>query len=183
MGNIWMCRAVWPAMTEAGYGRIVNITSAAMFGLSRSTIYGAAKGGIYGLTRGLAVEGDRFGIKVNTVGPAAGTAAILHFNDESEWVRSVFERTKPEQVAPAVALLAHEQCPFSGKYLEVGGGRVAEKFVGETAGYTNPELTIEDLVDNLDAVLDRSSPTMLGDLGIGLESRNTRPRAYQPSAT
>ena len=32
MGTLWMCRAAWPHMREAGYGRIVNTTSGAMFG-------------------------------------------------------------------------------------------------------------------------------------------------------
>jgi NAD(P)-dependent dehydrogenase (short-subunit alcohol dehydrogenase family) len=57
-GNVWMCRAVWPQMREAGYGRIINITSGALGGIRYTTIYGAAKGGILSLTRGLAVEGE-----------------------------------------------------------------------------------------------------------------------------
>jgi NAD(P)-dependent dehydrogenase (short-subunit alcohol dehydrogenase family) len=57
MGSIWMCRAAWPHMVKAGYGRIVNTVSAAMFGMEATTVYGAAKFGIYGLTRGLAAEG------------------------------------------------------------------------------------------------------------------------------
>ncbi len=52
-----MCRAVWPHMRQARYGRIVNTASGAMFGGRFLTIYGAAKGGIVALTRSLAIEG------------------------------------------------------------------------------------------------------------------------------
>jgi NAD(P)-dependent dehydrogenase (short-subunit alcohol dehydrogenase family) len=168
LGHIWMCRAVWPVMRSAGYGRIVNVTSASMFGLRRCVVYGAVKGGVFSLTRGLAVEGERYGIRVNVVGPTAATAAIGDHDHPSEWANAFFASFTPEHVAPAVALLAHEDCPWSGKYLEVGGGRVAEKFVGETVGHANPELTVEDLVDNLDRVVDREGFVALGDLGIGL---------------
>ena len=61
MGHIWMCRAAWPVMRDAGYGRIVNTTSGGMWGMPGLTVYGAAKMGIYGLTRGLALEGAPFG--------------------------------------------------------------------------------------------------------------------------
>src|ERR1700722_8080028 len=75
-GNIWMCRAVWHHMREREYGRIVNITSGALLGTRYVVPYGAAKGGILSLTRGLAVEGADRNIKVNTLGPAAATAAL-----------------------------------------------------------------------------------------------------------
>ncbi len=75
MGTLWMCRAAWPVMREAGYGRIVNTTSGAMFGEDHLSVYGAAKAGIFGLTRGLALEGVPLGIQVNAIGPGAATRA------------------------------------------------------------------------------------------------------------
>ena len=180
LGNVWMCRAVWPHMKAQEYGRIVNITSGAMFGLRYVVLYGTAKGGIYGLTRGLAVEGARHGIKVNTVGPAAGTVAITHLNVETEWVHTMGS-LKPEQVAPVVAYLAHAECELSGKYLEAAGGRVAEKFVGETAGFYDPDLTIEGVRDHLDEILDRDGFTPLADLGILPDDGSIVPKPYQPA--
>ena len=53
MGNIWMCRAVWPHMEAAQYGRIVTITSDAMLGMRFNAVYAAAEGAIFSLTRGL----------------------------------------------------------------------------------------------------------------------------------
>src|SRR5256885_3250364 len=58
-----LSRAAWPHMRAAGYGRIVNITSAAMNGLRRLSLYGAGKGGVFGLTHTLAIEGADHGIR------------------------------------------------------------------------------------------------------------------------
>ncbi len=112
MGTVWMCRAAWPHMRDAGYGRIVNTTSGAMFGLEYLSIYGAAKGGIFGLTRGLAVEGAPLGIKVNAFGPAANTSAVRHFNDPSAFTKLMEEHFPTSLVSPAVGFLAHESCPY-----------------------------------------------------------------------
>jgi NAD(P)-dependent dehydrogenase (short-subunit alcohol dehydrogenase family) len=148
-GNVWMCRAVWPHFKEQGYGRIVNINSGAMFGAApKVVVYGAAKGGIFGLTRGLALEGQTHGIRVNTLGPAAGTAAHQHLQLESEALTMMMEHLPPEQVAPAVAFLAHEDCPCTGRYLEAMGGRVYERVFFETQGYADPALTIEAVRDH-----------------------------------
>jgi NAD(P)-dependent dehydrogenase (short-subunit alcohol dehydrogenase family) len=179
-GQTWMSRAVWPHMKAQGYGRIVSITSGAMFGVPHVSIYGAAKGGVYGLMRGLALEGAPLGIKANCVGPAAGTTAITHLNESSEWLDTMMSAMSPDLVAPAVAYLAHETCSLSGKYLEVAGGRVAEKFAGETRGYVNSELTVEDVRDNLDQVLDRDEFAPVADLGVMPEGFVIVPKAYQP---
>src|SRR6185437_12970336 len=114
MGNIWMCRAAWPVMRAARYGRIVNITSAAVNGGRYLSLYGPAKAGILGLTRSLAIEGEADGIKVNTVGPAAGTAATTVVNSDAAFVQMMAREFPPELVAPVVGLLAHERCPISG---------------------------------------------------------------------
>jgi len=117
---------------------------------------------------------------VNTVGPAAGTVAITHLNVETEWMK-VMDDLKPEQVAPAVAYLAHADCAVSGKYLEAAGGRVAEKFTGETQGFYKADLTIEDVRDNLEQILDRTDFTPLADLGIMPDDGSIVPKPYQPA--
>jgi NAD(P)-dependent dehydrogenase (short-subunit alcohol dehydrogenase family) len=155
MGNIWMCRAVWPHMKQAGYGRIVNITSAANWGGRYLALYGAAKAGITGLTYTLAIEGEPHGIKVNTLGPAAGTTAITHLNEESDWIPLMFDNFRADQVSPVVGYLAHETCEVSAKYFETAGGRVWQRFLAETKGYTNPDLTAEDVRDHLEEIMDR----------------------------
>jgi NAD(P)-dependent dehydrogenase (short-subunit alcohol dehydrogenase family) len=165
MGTVWMCRAAWPHMREAGYGRIVNTTSGAMFGIEHLSIYGAAKSGIFGLTRGLAVEGAAFGIKVNALGPAANTTAIRHFNETSPFTSLMEAHFPTSLVSPAVAYLAHEACELSGANLEAGAGNVGLRVFGQTAGYTDTELTVEKVRDNLSTIIDKSTATMIPDPG------------------
>jgi NAD(P)-dependent dehydrogenase (short-subunit alcohol dehydrogenase family) len=165
MGTLWMCRAAWPHMREAGYGRIVNTTSGAMFGMENLSIYGAAKSGIFGLTRGLAVEGAELGIKVNALGPAAHTTAIRVFNETSPFTDMMEGHFPTGLVSPVVAYLAHESCQLSGASLEAGAGNVGLRVFGQTAGYTDTSLTVEKVRDNLSTIVDKSAATMIPDPG------------------
>jgi NAD(P)-dependent dehydrogenase (short-subunit alcohol dehydrogenase family) len=165
MGTVWMCRAAWPHMREARYGRIVNTTSGAMFGIEHLSIYGAAKSGIFGLTRGLAVEGAACGIKVNALGPAANTTAIRHFNETSPFTTMMEAHFPTSLVSPAVAYLAHEDCELSGASLEAAAGNVGLRVFGQTAGYTDTDLTVEKVRDNLATIVDKSTATMIPDPG------------------
>jgi NAD(P)-dependent dehydrogenase (short-subunit alcohol dehydrogenase family) len=163
MGTIWMTWAAWPHMMRNGYGRVVNIASGAMIGTPYVSVYGAGKGAAFGLARVLAVEGQQFGIKVNTVMPSAGGVSITVFDVEPEMLRDFQEQRAPELVSPLVALLSHEDCPCSGKLFNAFGGQVSEVFLGETQGYSNREITIEDLRANWDRVTDRSGARWLAD--------------------
>lgn len=190
MGTVWMCRAAWPHMREAGYGRIVNTTSGAMFGVKYLSIYGAAKGGIFGLTRGLALEGAPLGIKVNALGPAANTSAVEHFNDPSAFTRLMEDHFPTSLVSPAVAFLVHESCPVSGANLEAGGGNVGIRVFGQTTGHCDSDLTIEKVRDNFAAIVDTSTARLMPDLpdsgelapGEGIAGQiEVLPKRYQPS--
>jgi NAD(P)-dependent dehydrogenase (short-subunit alcohol dehydrogenase family) len=165
MGTVWMCRAAWPHMREAGYGRIVNTTSGAMFGIEHLSIYGAAKSGIFGLTRGLAVEGAAFGVNVNALGPAANTTAIRHFNETSPFTSLMEAHFPTSLVSPAVVYLAHERCELSGANLEAGAGNVGLRVFGQTAGYTDTDLTVEKVRENLSTITDKRTATMIPDPG------------------
>jgi NAD(P)-dependent dehydrogenase (short-subunit alcohol dehydrogenase family) len=158
MGDVWMCRAVWPHMMEAGYGRIINTTSGGMYGSYGMAIYGAAKFGIYGLTRGLAVEGVDHDIKVNALSPGAYTNSFdPFFTLETDEIREQFiGALRPELVSPAVAYLAHEDSDVTGGLFDVAGGQMSSTTLSATEGYFNAEISIEDIRDNLDTVLRRS---------------------------
>ncbi len=165
MGGLWMCRAAWPHMLAAGYGRIVNTTSGGMYGSEGLSVYGAAKFGMYGLTRGLAVEGQAHDIKVNAMSPGAYTNSFDPFysmTDEDVY-QAFTQAMRPELVAPAVAYLAHEACDVSGMLFDVGGGSVTATYLEATAGIADPELTIEKVRDNLGAILDRSGGRLVTD--------------------
>ena len=160
LGTIWMSRAVWPHMVAARYGRIVNITSAAMNGLRLLTVYGAAKGGIFGFTRTLAIEGADHNIRANTVNPAAGTRmANTTLREDSAFLKHMLSNP-PELVAPAVALLAHEDCPVNGECIAAGGGQFNRVFLSHTVGYADEKPTIESLLANFDTVMDTSGAAM-----------------------
>lgn len=189
MGQIWMCRAAWPHMKAAGYGRIVNITSDATMGLRKLSIYGAAKGGVISLTYALAVEGAALGIRANVVGPGAGTRAVTHWFDRSDWQDRYMQKMPPTLVAPAVAALAHEDCPVTGQFVRAAGSRVAVRYLSETVGIENEpdDHTIERVAEAWPQILDREGATEIGIAQLSLEDLQTRssdhvPHAYSPTA-
>jgi NAD(P)-dependent dehydrogenase (short-subunit alcohol dehydrogenase family) len=114
-------QAAWPHLVGQGYGRVVMISSAAgLYGNVGQANYAAAKLALVGLANVLALEGAKKGVRVNTVAPIAAsamTATVLP--------PDLLEALKPEFVAPAVALLCHEQCPTTGGVYELGAGWIS----------------------------------------------------------
>ena len=156
MGTIWMCRAAWPQMRKAGYGRIVNTASNGVFGGHDVAIYGASKGGIFSLSKNLAAEGLKLGIKVNILAPgAATTSTALHLQDDA-FTQSMKDSASPDLVAPVAAFLAHEECPVTSKFFMAAGGRMFEYVFQSTKGYGDPKLTMELVRDNFSQVMDRA---------------------------
>ncbi len=148
MGPVWTSRAAWPHMKAKGYGRIVNIGSGALIGLGGLAAYATSKGGLFALTRALSVEGKPFGIKVNTVHPAAHTRMLEAQQEEDSILLIAARESQPaEMVSPMVAYLAHETCPVTGECLSAVGGWVNRLMLSETKGVMFPTLTIEDLRD------------------------------------
>jgi NAD(P)-dependent dehydrogenase (short-subunit alcohol dehydrogenase family) len=154
MGQIWMVRAVWPHMSAAKYGRIVNIGSGAFAGMLPMSIYGTTKGGVFSLTRGIALEGAEFGIKANAVNPGAFTRMLVSQHEETS---SIYQFAKdnlpPEQTSPVVAFLAHEDCPVSGETFDAVGGEVRRVYIAATPGVHDPQGTIESLAERWDEVM------------------------------
>lgn len=70
-GTLAICRGAWPTLHSQGYGRIVNTSSASVFGLPGTSHYITAKAAIFGLTRALSHDGRSSDIKVNAVMPSA----------------------------------------------------------------------------------------------------------------
>jgi NAD(P)-dependent dehydrogenase (short-subunit alcohol dehydrogenase family) len=156
MGPMWMCKAVWPHMKKAGYGRIVTNSSGPS---KRAAFYGAAKWGVQAFTEGLAAEGEEHGILVNCIHPSAGTRPVLHLIEDSEWTQFMIEEMTPERVAPTALLLAHERCPVNGKTFVTGGGGVALRSMTISGEYYDPDITMEKLLEKFDEVFDGSQPT------------------------
>lgn len=134
-GTFVMCRAVAGHMTEAGWGRIVNVSSVAAKGSRGQANYAAAKAAIHGFTRTLALELGRYGVTVNAVSPgfvatAMTDATARRLGMEPEQLRAkaaldiaVRRVGQPNDVAHAVAFLIGEEASFvSGHVLTVAGG-------------------------------------------------------------
>jgi len=150
-GAFHVTQPAWVIMREKGYGRIISTSSAAgIFGNFGQTNYGAAKMGLVGFTRVLAVEGAKYNIKANAIAPLALTRMTETI------MGALGDKLDPGLVSPIVTYLAHEDCPVSGQTFSVGGGRVAQVFIGETKGYFKADLKPEDLRDNWDTVTDQS---------------------------
>jgi NAD(P)-dependent dehydrogenase (short-subunit alcohol dehydrogenase family) len=152
MGSFNVSHAAWPHMLRTGYGRIVFITSSAMFGSSVSVSYSAAKAGQIGLMRTLALAGRESGIKVNGVAPVADTRMTGGPGDPGPDQRPA---RPPERVAQAIALLAHESCPVTGEIIGVGGDKADRVLLAATHGYASVDrLTTENLLEHWEQVID-----------------------------
>jgi NAD(P)-dependent dehydrogenase (short-subunit alcohol dehydrogenase family) len=151
----------WRHLRTAGYGRVVNTTSASgLFGNFGQANYGAAKAGLVGLMRSLAVEGRKVGIAVNAISPMASTRMTQDLLGENG------ELLAPEQVSPVVAYLCHRECNISGQVLSVGGGHVSAVITSVTKGITEPNLCAESVRDRLDEIFNLDGaivPRHLGD--------------------
>jgi NAD(P)-dependent dehydrogenase (short-subunit alcohol dehydrogenase family) len=154
-GAFHVTQPAFVKMREQGYGRIVSTSSAAgLFGNFGQTNYGAAKMGLVGFTRVLAVEGARFNIKANAIAPLALTRMTENI------MGNLGDKLDPALVSPVVAYLASEECQASGEIFSVGGGRVAQVFLGETNGYFDRALTPEGIRDHWSQITDRDGYAM-----------------------
>ena len=129
-GAFNVMRALAPAMREAGYGRIVNITSInGMRGKFGQANYSAAKAGLIGLTKTLARELGPKGITVNAVAPGmVMTEMALALPEEflaKAKAESVLpELAKPEDIANAVLFLLSDGARMiTGEVIRVDAGQ------------------------------------------------------------
>ena len=128
-------RPAFMKMRERGYGRIVMTTSAAgLFGNFGQANYSAAKMGLVGLMNTVKLEGEKYNIKVNTVAPLAGTRLT-----EDILPPDLYEKLKPEFVAPVVLYLCSQGCEETGMILNAGMG-----YFGRAGVVSGPGVVVGD---------------------------------------
>jgi NAD(P)-dependent dehydrogenase (short-subunit alcohol dehydrogenase family) len=134
-GTFQCCQAVVPDMIEAGWGRIVNISSSsAQGGQPFMTHYVASKAGVIGFTKALALELGPKGITVNTIPPGFIDTPMLraaeskgHLGQGVDYHASqtpVRRAGRPEDIAAMCAFLVRDEAGYvTGQVLGVNGGR------------------------------------------------------------
>jgi 2-hydroxycyclohexanecarboxyl-CoA dehydrogenase len=122
-------------MLEAGWGRIVNISSSsAQSGQPYMAVYVSSKAGVIGLTKSLALEFGPKGIAVNTIPPGFIDTPMLRSSEskgrlggsvEDHEQRTPVRRIgRPEDIAAATAFLVTEDASYiTGQVIGVNGGR------------------------------------------------------------
>jgi NAD(P)-dependent dehydrogenase (short-subunit alcohol dehydrogenase family) len=145
--TLWCCLAVLPIMMRQNSGSIINLGSQSTRGLYRLP-YAASKGGILALTKVLAMEYGRYGIRINAMAPGgteisdrvtprqfiAPGLTVEEPADEAAFRREMGEdilnqqalkrRGLPEEQAAAIAFLASDDASFiTGQVINCSGGQ------------------------------------------------------------
>jgi 3-oxoacyl-[acyl-carrier protein] reductase len=134
-GSFLMTRAVQQHMVQAGWGRVVNLSSTSALGNRGQANYATAKAGLQGFTKTLAVELGRFGVTANAIAPGFIETEMTRATAERlgrDWEQYVAERaaaipvqraSTPADIAHTVSFLVSEGAGFvSGQVGYVAGG-------------------------------------------------------------
>jgi NAD(P)-dependent dehydrogenase (short-subunit alcohol dehydrogenase family) len=148
-GSFNCTKAVWEIMRQQEYGRIVMTTSSSgLYGNFGQTNYGAAKMAVVGMMNTLVQEGAKYGIKINSLAPTAGTQMTEGLIDAA-----AFDVMTTESVTAGLLALCGEDSP-NRLILCAGAGAYASAHIYETDGIYLPpaEQTPENVLANLDSI-------------------------------
>lgn len=134
-GTYLCCRSVLPHMIQQGRGAIINVasTTGSHDACARAAAYVTSKGGVTLLTRAMAIDHAKQGVRVNALCPGPTDTPMLQKAKTPEELVA-FAKTlpmgrlgKPEELAQAALFLASEDASFvTGAVLHVDGGQTAE---------------------------------------------------------
>jgi NAD(P)-dependent dehydrogenase (short-subunit alcohol dehydrogenase family) len=129
MGAAICSKAVWDVMRDQQYGRIVMTTSSSgLYGNFGQANYGAAKMALVGLMQTLALEGEKYGIRVNCLAPTAATQMT-----EGVLSSGALTQLSPDLVSPGLLALVRDEAPTRA-ILCAGAGHFARANVTLTRG-------------------------------------------------
>ncbi|WP_026416880.1 SDR family NAD(P)-dependent oxidoreductase [Actinomadura oligospora] len=136
-GPFLVTRAAVPHMIEAGWGRVVTMSSISATGDAARVDYGSAKAGLIGFTKSLALQLGRHGITANAIAPGfvvsdmTRTSARRLGLEFEEFARQAAESVpvgrvgRPEDIAHTASYLVSPHAGFvSGQVVYVAGGPV-----------------------------------------------------------
>jgi NAD(P)-dependent dehydrogenase (short-subunit alcohol dehydrogenase family) len=134
MGAVICTRAVWESMRAQNYGRVVMTTSSSgLYGNFGQSNYGAAKMALVGLMQTLALEGEKYGIRVNCLAPTAATQMTRGVLSDAS-----LDALDPGLVSPGLLPLVGEDAPTR-VILCAGAGHFARANITLTHGlYLGP---------------------------------------------
>jgi NAD(P)-dependent dehydrogenase (short-subunit alcohol dehydrogenase family) len=157
MGSVITTKAAWPHMRGQGYGRVVFTTSSSgLYGNFGQSNYSAAKMAVVGLMQTLALEGAKYGIRVNCLAPSAATRMTqdLYSDDDLKGLST-------DLVSPGVVALAAEGAPTR-VVLLAGAGAFEQAHITMTRGIYIGEA--EDAAEQVQArwarIADRTGETI-----------------------
>lgn len=124
----WLgCQVAVPHLKEKG-GAIVNLSSESRWGAFGQSNYSAAKSGLVGLTRTLALELARYGIRANAVAPGTTMTPMIEAvpeNVRKDWLPGIPLRREadPSEIASSIVFLLSDDASYiTGQVLGVNGG-------------------------------------------------------------
>lgn len=130
-GSFLVAQAFVPQMIEAGYGRVVNMSSVTAQhggGVFSKTGYAAAKAGVIGLTKGMARELAQYGITVNAIAPGVVDTDIRVGSDEDNEKKlsaavPLGRQCRPDEIAALYVWLSSEDAGYiTGTTQSINGG-------------------------------------------------------------
>jgi dihydroanticapsin dehydrogenase len=138
-GQIYSCQAAIPHMLEAGSGSIINVSSVnGVVAEPYLSIYAASKGGVVMLSRGIALDYAKAGIRCNVICPgwvdtpinhahAALLGGLEHVYATMDSFQPIGRPGTPEEIANLVLFLASDEASFmTGSVLLIDGGMTAQ---------------------------------------------------------
>ena len=132
-GPFLLCKYVIPYMKKVKYGKIVNVSSIAARGYSKtaSVEYTSSKYGLIGLTKQLAFQYGKYNLNINCICPSQTETDMLLKNLTKKQISKIEEQiplgrlAKPEQIADLVYFLCSDYSNYiNGSVIDINGGQI-----------------------------------------------------------